>query len=152
MVPNEDISQWIDLLGNEPTSEHGLYGLACSVEDYCAVIKPWGKPVLVFGDDPADMYWMPEQHGGVLFRYLAADSFSQLSHFVSGECLRGNWQEILDWEATVDQFTIMDASTYRGDDAPRISLNLKPGLYRVESKYAENDSVMTIIHRISFQK
>jgi hypothetical protein len=56
MIPTSDIGHWIDELGTSPTPDNGIYGLACSINDYCGIISPWGTPLLIFGDDPSDIF------------------------------------------------------------------------------------------------
>ena len=71
-----------DVLGHKPTPDAGLYALACSVNAYCAIIRPWGAPIVVFGDDPSDIYWSPDKDGGVFVRWIGAESLEQLRPLV----------------------------------------------------------------------
>ena len=148
LLPTEDISRWIQAMGPSPSPDDGLYGLACSVTDYCGVIDPWGKKILIFGDDPSDMYWLPSPDGGLFFRWIGADSLQQLTDFAKDIARLGNWTESVLWEADSEKYTAMDTCSFHGDDAPTIQLNLVPGRYRVDSLYAEDDDVMSIIQKL----
>ena len=81
LLPTAEVSRWIVELGDAPNPDEGVYGCACSVEDYCGVIEPWGVKFLVFGDDPADIYYKPDEADGMFFRWIGADSIEQLTSF-----------------------------------------------------------------------
>jgi hypothetical protein len=152
LLPTGDVERWIDELGEEPTPGVGLYGLACSINDYCGIIRPWDTPLLIFGDDPSNIYWLPNEDGGLFVRWVGADSLDQLTAFASSVADAGNWTEHIEWDAQFINYTLMDTCTFIGDDAPRIAMTIAAGKYVVESQYAEAEAVMAIVQNLRHVK
>lgn len=152
LLPTQDVPRWIGELGNEPTPDAGLYALACSVDDYCGIIQPWGTPIIVFGDDPSDMYWSPDKDGGLFVRWVGAGSLEQLIAFAKAVSELDDWAERIEWDAQSTDYTLMDTCTFVGDTAPRVAITLPSGRYIIKSKYAESDSVMTIVQRLEYAR
>ncbi len=152
LLPTQDVERWINELGNEPTPDDGLYGLACSVSDYCGIIRPWDTPILIFGDDPTDIYWSPKTDGGLLIRWVGADSLEQLTAFAESVADAGNWTERIEWDAQFTNYTLMDTCTSVGDNAPRIAMTIPAGKYVIESQYAESDDVLTIVQNLRYAR
>ena len=50
------------------------YDRACAVEADVAVLRVQGIDVLVLGDEPFSTAWVPEHNGGLLVRWVYADS------------------------------------------------------------------------------
>lgn len=148
LLPTAHVSRWINEIGDRPNSNEGLYGLACSVDKYCGVIAPWGTPLLIFGDDPADIYCRCEETVVVLFRWIAADSFEQLSAVAMRESRMGEWEETTSFEIVDGDLTLMDTCTYDGDPAPRIRIQLPAGGYKIQSRRAECTHATAIVHRL----
>jgi hypothetical protein len=152
LLPTQDVPRWIGELGNEPTPDAGLYALACSVNDYCGIIQPWGTPIIVFGDDPSDMYWSPDKEGGLFVRWVGAGSLEQLIAFAKAVSEMDDWAERIEWDAQSTDYTLMDTCTFVGDTAPRVAITIPSGRYIIKSKYAESDSVMTIVQRLEYAR
>ena len=150
MLPTSEIGLWVDKLGASPTPDDGLYGLACSVNEYCGVISPWGTPLLIFGDQPSDIFYIPDQYDGLLVRWVGADSIERLSAFAIAEASTDAWDETNEIEIVDKEMTIMDTCTYHDDDAPRIQLAMRIGTYRLCSRFAQSSDVMAIIHRLEY--
>jgi Immunity protein 21 len=149
LLPSCDINRWIDELGAEtPRPDSGLYGLACSVTDYCGVISPWGKPILVFGDIPADIYWFPNIGDGLFARWIAGGSHDDFIDFVTREALRDDWTESTDWTIVDGNLTLIDSCTFRGDERFRQELELTAGRVTISSRYAADDANICVLHRI----
>ncbi len=152
LLSTRDVERWINELGDEPTPDDGLYGLACSVNGYCGIIRPWDTPILILGDDPADIYWSSKRDGGLFIRWIGADSLEQLTAFAESVADAGNWTERVEWDAQFTNYTLMDTCTFFGDDATRIAMTIRAGKYVVESRYAESDDVMTIVQRLRYAR
>ena len=152
LLPTQDVPRWIGELGNKPTPNAGLYALACSVSAYCAIIRPWGTPIIVFGDDPSDIYWLPDKDGGLLVRWVGAESLEQLMTFAKAVSETDNWTDQIEWDAQSADYTLMDTCTFVGDTAPKIAIPLTAGRYIIKSQYAESDSVMTIVQRLEYAR
>ncbi|MFO1096328.1 MAG: Imm21 family immunity protein [Planctomycetaceae bacterium] len=150
LLPTQDVERWIDEMGDEPTPDEGLYGLACSVDAYCGIIEPWDSPLLIFGDDPCDMFWSPHQEGGLFIRWIGADTLEQLTAFANSVADAGDWAERTEWDAQFGNYTLMDTCACPGDGQPRIEIALRAGEYVIESQYAESDDVMTIVQQLRF--
>ena len=150
MLPTSDVGRWIDELGASPTPENGLYGLARSINEYCGVIAPWGTPLLIFGDDPSDIFYIEDQYDGLLVRWVGAESLDRLVAFAIAEASTDSWDETKEIVVVDSEITIMDTCTQHHDDAPRIHLSMQIGAYKLYSRYAESSDVMTIIHRLEF--
>ena len=150
MLPTSDIERWIAEVGDSPNPDEGLYGLACSIDKYCGVIAPWDTPLLIFGDDPADIYFSPEHYDGLFFRWIAADALEQLTEFAIAEASGDLWDEATSFEVAVRDMTLMDTCTFAGDSAPRIKLKLRAGSYTIRSRYAESPDVMVVVHRLEY--
>ncbi|QDU41295.1 hypothetical protein Mal4_56610 [Maioricimonas rarisocia] len=148
LLPKVTVDRWMDELGDAPAPDHGLYGMACSVDGWCGIIRPWETPLLVFGDEPADIYWLPGGEGGLFIRWLAADSLAQLTAFAESVAAAGNWTERLEWDAVTGDYVLMDTCAAPGDPSARMEIPLTPGRYAVESQYAESGEVMTVITRL----
>ena len=148
LLPSEEVELWIKQLGDNPTPDEGLYGLACSINDYCGIIRPWNTSLLVFGDDPSDIYWSPENDGGLLIRWVAASTLEELTAFAKSVAARGDWMEYIEWHAQSTNYTLMDTCSYVDDNAARIDLVLSPGKYVIESQFAEAGDVATIVQRL----
>ena len=150
MLPSADVARWIDELGDSPTPDTGLYQLACSVDHYCGVISPWATPLLIFGDDPADIYFAEDEAYRLFFRWIGADSLEQLSAFAFDVARDDQWEEATSLTIRDADMTVMDTCTRDGDLSPRIQLTLKPGNYTIYSRYAEASNVMSIVHSLKF--
>ena len=149
-LPTSDIGRWIDELGTSPTPDSGLYGLACSINEYCGIISPWGTPLLIFGDDPSDIFYFADEYDGLLVRWVAADSLENLAAFAIAEANTDSWDEKMDIEIVNEAMTIMDTCTFHDDDAPRIQLAMRIGTYRLCSRYAQSSEVTAIMHRLEY--
>lgn len=149
MLPDSDVTRWIERLGDSPRADAGLYQLACSIDEYCGVISPWGKPLLIFGDDPADIFCLERENAPLFFRWVAGDSLEQLLAFALEIEDTSDWDESVSVALSSSQMTLMDTCTYVDDPLPRISVKIRPGTYTIRSKYAESSEMITIIH--SFQ-
>lgn len=149
-LPTSDIGRWIDELGTSPTPDSGLYGLACSINDYCGVISPWGTPLFIFGDDPSDIFYFANEYDGLLVRWGAADSLEHLAAFAIAEANTDSWDEKMEIEIVNEAMTIMDTCTFHDDDAPRIHLSMQIGTYKLYSRYAKSRDAMAIIHRLEY--
>ena len=150
LLPTVDTQKWIDELGDTVNPDEGLYGLACSLDAYCGVIAPWGTPLLVFGDDPADIYFAPDQFDGLFFRWIGAYSIEQLTAFAIDTSRADSWDETTDFRVFDSDMTLMDTCTFDGDIAPRIPVRLRLGSYTIQSRYAEGPGVMTVVHRFQY--
>ncbi|MFG0334159.1 MAG: Imm21 family immunity protein [Maioricimonas sp. JB049] len=148
LLPREDVDRWMTELGDAPAKDHGLYGMACTVDGWCGIIRPWETPLLIFGDEPADIYWLPRGEGGLFIRWLAANSLAQLTTFAESVAAAGNWTERLEWDAVTGDYVLMDTCAAPGDPSARIEIPLTPGKYVVESQYAESGEVMTVVTRL----
>lgn len=147
LLPTSEIGRWIDELGATLSPDSGLYGHACSVDRYCGVIAPWNTPLLIFGDYPADIFYLPEQYDGLFFRWIGADSMDQLVSFAIAEADVDSWDETTIFDVVDQDMTVMDTCSFNGDTAPRIQLKMPTGSYAIRSRYAASDSVMTVVHR-----
>ncbi len=152
LLPTRDVPRWISELGNEPTPDAGLYALACSIDDYCGLIRPWDTPIIVFGDDPSDIYWSPDKDGGLFVRWVGAESLEQLLTVAKAVSETDNWTEQIEWDAQSADYTLMDTCSFIGDNAARIAMTLSAGTYIIKSQYAESDSVMTIVQRLEYAR
>ncbi len=150
MLPTSDVGRWIDELGKSPTPDAGLYGLACSINEYCGVISPWGTPLLIFGDDPSDIFYFADQYDGLLVRWVGAESLDRLAEFAIEEASTESWDEKKEIDIVDKAMTIMDTCTHHHDDAPRIHLSMRIGTYKLFSRYAESSDTMAIIHRLEY--
>ena len=150
MLPTAHVGRWVDQFGEAPTPDNALCNLACSINDYCGVISPWGTPLLIFGDDPSDIFYFPDQHDGLLVRWVGADSLEQLAAFAIAESNTEIWDEKIEIKIFDKAMTIMDTCTHHHDDAPRIHLSMRIGTYQLYSRYAESSDVMAIIHRLEY--
>ena len=148
LLPTVDISRWIDELGESPTPDQGLYKLACSVERYCGVVSPWGVPLLIFGEEPADIFYLPGHYDGLFFRWIGSDSIEALSDFAIEAADSETWDEATAFNITDSNVTLMDTCTFHEDNAPRIQLKMRTGSYIIRSRYVEKSNVMTIVHRL----
>jgi hypothetical protein len=149
LLPTRDVDRWIDQLGDEkPVPDSGLYGLACTVNDYCGIISPWGTPLLVFGDILGDIYWFPQLGDGLFARWIAAETHDDFVDFVSRELHTDDWPHSTQWLIGDSDLTLMDTCTFPGDDRFRLRLDLNPGTATVYSRYASDDANMCVLHRI----
>lgn len=149
LLPTSDINRWIAELG-DCAPDNALYRLACCVNDYCGVIAPWETPLLIFGDDPADIYFQPAEFDGLFFRWVAANSLDELTSFAIAQARTSFWDQCTSFHVDDQDMTLMDTCSFDGDVAPRIRLQLRPGAYAINSRYAESSKVRTIIHRLEY--
>ena len=149
MLPTSDVDRWVRELGEYPTPQSGPYGLACSIENYCGVIAPWETPILVFGDDPADLYFTASHFDGLFFRWIGADSLPQLLDFAVQQAQAETWDETAEFHVTQTDLTVIDAGAPTRDESTQIRLQLRAGAYTVQSRYAQSEDVMTIVHRLN---
>lgn len=117
MLPTSEIGLWIDNLGESPSPDAGLYGLACSINQYCGIISPWGTPLLIFGDLPSDIIYVPAQYDGLLVRWVGTDSLERLAASATAEASTDTWDETKQIKIVDKEMTIMDTCTNH-DDAP----------------------------------
>lgn len=150
MLPRNEVQRWLNELGESPRTDEGLYGMACSVMDYCGIISPWQTPLLIFGDDPADLYYRQDIFDGLLFRWVAANSLNELTEFAIAQATEESWDEVIEFKTHAEDYTLMDACAFSEEASPRVQMRLRPGIYRIESRYAETPELSTIIHRFQF--
>jgi hypothetical protein len=150
MLPTSDVGRWNDELGESPTPDDGLYRIACSIDRYCGVISPWDTPLLIFGDDPSDIYFLPEQHDGLFFRWIGADSIEQLAAFAIDTANGDSWDEMTPFTIVDPHMTLMDACAFADDSVPRIHMKLRIGSYTIRSRYAETPDVIAVVHRLEY--
>jgi len=150
MLPTSHIGHWIVELGTSPSPDNGLYGLACSINEYCGIISPWGTPLLIFGDDPSDIFYLADEYDGLLVRWVGAESLEHLAAFAIAEANTDSWDEEIEIEIVDEAMTIMDTCTFHDDRAPRIHLAMRIGMYKLYSRYAESSETMAIIHRLEY--
>lgn len=148
LLPTSQVARWIDSLDDHPTPDAGLYGLACSVDSYCGVISPWGIPFLIFGDEPSDIFWVPEGDSGFFVRALAADSIEQLINFARQIREDAGWDERTMWTATESDLSVIDTCANGAPDEATIQLTIPTGRYEVLTKYVLSDRVETIVHEL----
>ncbi|MBL8820348.1 MAG: hypothetical protein JNL58_30270 [Planctomyces sp.] len=108
LLPTSDIGRWIDELGTSPKPSSGLFGLACSINRYCGIISPWGTPLLIFGDDPSDIFYFEDEYDGLLVRWVGADSLERLAAFAIAEANTDSCDEMMEIEIVNEAMTIMD--------------------------------------------
>ena len=150
LLPTQDVNRWIAEVDRNIKQADGLYSLACSIDDYCSVLSPWKTQLLIFGDDPADMYHLPDEFDGLLFQWIGAESLEQLIDFAIAESRADSWDQVLTFTVTQSGMTLMDACTFAGDTATRIQLRLQLGLYTIKTRYAQGSDVMSVIHRFDY--
>jgi len=150
MLPTSNVERWMEAFGLSQSPEDGLYGLACSVNGYCGLITPWGTPLLIFGDDPADMFYIPNQFDGLFVRWVGADSLEQLVAFAIAESKTDSWDEKMKFEIVEEDMTVMDTCSYHNDGSSKIHISMRPGIYCISSRYAETSEIMAIIHRLDY--
>jgi len=114
--------------------------LACSIDEYCGVISPWGTPWPVFGVIPADIYWLPQLGERLFARWIAAETHDTFVDFVSREFCADDWPHSTQWLIGEPDLTLMDSCSFRGDDRFRLRLDLIPGVATVYSRYASDDA------------
>ena len=148
LLPTAGISRWFDELGESPTPDQGLYKLACSVEGYCGVVSPWGVPLLIFNDVPADIFFLPDHYDGLFFRWIGSDSIEALSDFAIEAADSKTWDETTAFNITDSDVTLMDTCTFPNDNTPGMQLKMRTGSYVIRSRYAEKSNIMTIVHRL----
>ena len=146
LLPTEQIDLWIDTMDLTPNPDEGIYKIACSINNYCGVIAPWMTPLLIFGDDPTNIYYNPDYKDGLLFRWCGADSLDQLNSFAIQQANLNTWDEITEFTVVNSDMTLMDTCTKYDDLAPRIKIILNCGNYLIKSRYIDSEDVITIIH------
>jgi hypothetical protein len=150
MLPTSEVGRWIENFDHSASQDDGLYGIACSINDYCGVISPWGTQLVIFGDDPSDIIYFPKHYDGLLVRWVGADSLDRLREFAVAEADTDSWDEITEFTIIEKDMTIMDTCTYNEDKAPRIHLTMRIGTYTIYSRYVNSSDVMAIIHRLEY--
>lgn len=150
LLPRNLVDKWISELDEIPEPDSGLYGLACSVPGYCGVMQYWGTHLLIFGEDPSDIYFLPDKYDGLFFRWVGADSIEQLTEFAIAQADCDKWDDSTQIRISDPKLTVMDTCTFEGDASPRIEFSLKCGEYRIHSRYVESTDVITILHRLEF--
>ncbi len=150
LLPTRHVERWIRELGNAPRPANGLYGIVCDVTGLLGVVNPWEQPILVFGDEPTDIFFAPDIHDGLFFRWVGADSLASLQEFAISQSQKVEWEETLQWIVYDSDMTLMDSCIPSLEHAETIRLQLRTGTYTMRSRYASNGATMTILHRLDY--
>jgi Immunity protein 21 len=134
------------------------YSRACSVDGYLGVLEVGPGECLVLGDDPMQTAILPTIDGGLIVRWMYAESEEELLRAV-----RPVPEDV--WEQTPHRLLVGSGgllvfdSVYSGDDLPStcgeganvswIKVPVQMGTYEVDTAdYQPNDSTRLILHRV----
>ncbi len=127
LLPTRHVERWIRELGNAPRPTSGLYGIVCEVAGLLGVVNPWEEPILVFGDEPTDIFFAADIHDGLFFRWVGADSLESLQPFAIHQSQSDVWEETLQWKVDDSDMTLMDSCIPSLDHAETIRVWLRTG-------------------------
>lgn len=73
LVPEARCAQWRGI-DEDPATGASHYDIACSVTTNVEVLQVRDVEILVLGDEPLRTAWIPQRNGGILARWVYADS------------------------------------------------------------------------------
>jgi hypothetical protein len=128
------------------------YDRACDVDDYIGAIDVGNGKGLVLGDEPLMTTWLPQSNGGLLVRWVFADTEEAL---ISAALNMPNER----YEDSGVSFVVGDsplvllAACESSEDQiyPRIEFNMAPGHYRILTGKYECDETGLICHRLEMK-
>lgn len=128
------------------------YDLASGVYEEIDVVHIDAVPVLVLGDEPNRTYWHATRDGGVIVRWIYANSESELIEFMTGPA-NGVPLTTASWRYETNGPCIMFDSAYPGDEAPHVlTLLLSSGSYSVETGLVNPSPTLSCyVHRLRRQ-
>ncbi|MFC0018330.1 Imm21 family immunity protein [Roseibacillus persicicus] len=151
LLPSDLFSEWVVSIGDKPEPDSGLYGEVCGTNSHMHRIRFKDRDVLRIGEDPGDLYWLPNSSGGLIIQWIAADSLEQLLEFGRFVAEQDSWTEELDIEVVSTSWRLMDSCGFDDDEQPKVDLVLERGLYRVSATYQQNDSTMATVYQLKHQ-
>lgn len=125
------------------------YDRACDVDDYVGVIDVGNGKGIVLGDEPLMTTSEPVSDGGLLIRWVYAESENELIAAV--DKLPAEAYEDSGISFIVDgPSLVLFAASEPGDVQifSRIEINISPGYYRVSTGKYEDDKTSFISHRL----
>jgi len=136
------LSEWSGARGRD-------YESACTVTDEIGTVAIAGRDVLVLGDQPHRTSWLSDSHGGLLVRWVYADSERSVLGALSSlpeELFEDTGVTIL-----VEGPCRLVDSADPGNSAitPGVEVPISPGTYRVETGLLDAGSeVRLLLHRL----
>jgi hypothetical protein len=126
------------------------YDRACDVDDYVGVIDVGSGKAIVLGDEPLMTTWLPLTDGGLLVRWVYADSEDALlvaAHSLPNDAYEDSGLSFLVGASPL----VLLAACESSEDKiyPRIEFEIPPGRYRIlTSQYEADAGTSLICHRL----
>jgi hypothetical protein len=148
LVARQHLAEWRGV-ARRPTDDASDYDRACEVTEDVAAICIGDIEVIIFGDEPFRTTWLPDEAGGLVARWVYADSEDAVAEFLSA----GNFKVL---GKTGVSFTtpgdcLLFDSAEPGDDIRgyKLEVALRPGTYAVRSALVNPSAeVRLLLHRL----
>lgn len=139
-----------DWRGVSPRSDGSSdYDRACAINEYLGLLSCNGNDVLVLGDEPHRTCWIPQGNGGLLVRWVYAESEGKALAAVrnlSAEEMRDDGVRF----TANGTYRLMDAADSGDEESQNfVELDLLPGRYRVLETFVDPDeSTRVLVHAL----
>ncbi len=149
MLPRKLSGEWSKAIGDVPEPDRRLYGEVCSGEGLMHLISFDGSTVVRIGEEPGDLFWLPDERGGLVVQWIGADSLEDLLMFAQKVAAAGDWQEALEITISDPELRMMDSCGFDGDEQPKIDVSIVPGDYEIRAAYAEDENTMATVFSLN---
>ncbi len=150
LVPRRHLLNWTGI--QAPDGGGSDYDRACEVTDEVALITVGEKGTgLVFGDEPFRTAWFADESGGLVIRWVYADSEAAVAEYLKNASLGEVLEDTRLSFATPGDCLLFDSaepgSDVRGDS---IDIALHPGTYRIRSAIVNpSDEMRLVLHQLA---
>jgi hypothetical protein len=128
------------------------YARACSVGAAVGVVSVGSGAALVLGDEPLETSWLasPASDGGVLVRWIHADSDASVADHLRGWHDLLGWTRNLSFQSMGDSAYLMPAADNAADPKlPRMEIPLVAGKYSLGTlRFSPEPRTVLVLHQL----
>jgi hypothetical protein len=127
------------------------YDRACDIDDYVGVLEVGAGRAVVLGDIAMPTTWIPSSGGGILVRWLYAESDSSALRALS-KVSEELWQDTgHTFHVPSGPLCLFDSALVGRDlnDDQVLHIHISPGIYRVDTvEFRPDENTFLVLHRL----
>jgi Immunity protein 21 len=146
LMPKTSVPSWHGCA--EGQSDVSDYSRACAIDDWIGVIPVVEQDALVLGDEPSPVTWLQHEDGGILIRWVGADSETDLIRLAQEAIAQRKPDAVMALKVCTANWLMIDSSCPGDMLEDSIPIVLPVGICRVSSIYVETEQTMVIVNEI----
>ena len=145
---DRDVEATFRWQGSGPASD---YDRACDVQDYVGVIPVGAGSALVLGDEPLPTRWISTPDGGLLARWIFAESDAAAEQALTRIPAELSWEPVGAFVVRSSPLRLIDSADGGSDlILPSARIEMQPGTYAVTwSRFAFDSETALLLVRLS---